>query len=155
MSRFSSRVSSHIAAVLSSDSPSRSTQAAAPQRTVTKLDFVRLSRLESGHTAPLQEVLEATDIVRSEDIAPNVVTMASQVDLVDDTTGESQRLTLCYPSQADASEGRVSVLSPVGTSVLGLSAGDTATWRTPHGEKRRATLAAVVFQPEAGGDYLS
>ncbi|MFO1333096.1 MAG: GreA/GreB family elongation factor, partial [Rubrivivax sp.] len=46
------------------------------------------------------------------------------------------------------------VLSPVGSSLLGLQVGDVAQWRTPTGEAKAAEVVAVLFQPEASGDYV-
>ncbi|EWS58029.1 Regulator of nucleoside diphosphate kinase [Methylibium sp. T29-B] len=47
----------------------------------------------------------------------------------------------------------MSVLSPVGCSLLGLTVGAVARWSTPAGEARAAEVVALLFQPEASGDY--
>lgn len=137
-------------------------EALALERTLTELDHVRLSGLlrrdprgpgASAHHASLEPVLDACAIVPSRQVPPDVVTMYSQVELRDPHSGHQQTLTLCYPADAAPAAGRVSVLSPVGASVLGLAVGSVARWCTPAGEQRQAELTAVHFQPEADGDY--
>jgi regulator of nucleoside diphosphate kinase len=68
-------------------------------------------------------------------------------------TGLQQTLTICYPDDAEPQAGFVSVLSPVGCSLLGLRVGDVAHWHPPHGADGAARVLAVLFQPEASGDY--
>ncbi|MFN4115451.1 MAG: GreA/GreB family elongation factor [Inhella sp.] len=63
-------------------------------------------------------------------------------------------LTLCYPLDAEPGRGFISVLSPVGSAPLGRRVGDLIGWRTPLGELRQLRIAALLFQPEASGDYL-
>ena len=55
---------------------------------------------------------------------------------------------------ADPAQGRISVLSPVGTSLLGLEEGETAEWLTPDGRRHALRLVRILYQPEASGDYL-
>jgi regulator of nucleoside diphosphate kinase len=132
-------------------------------RTLTDLDHIRLVRLtrrlnEHEWLRPgclIDEILDAAQLVPSRDVAPDVVTMYSQVELADDATDTTYRLTVCYPSDADPQAGFVSALSPVGAAVLGLRVGDTARWRLPNGKERTAKVVAVLFQPEASGDYTS
>ena len=124
------------------------------ERVLTELDHARLSK---PHTPQLPEdladELQAVDLVTSQDVAPDVVTMNSEVELVLAGQTEPQRLTLCYPRDAQVGAGRISVLSPIGAALLGRRVGDTVHWRMPNGETCQAELAAIVFQPEAAGDY--
>lgn len=94
------------------------------------------------------------DIVPSRQIPPDVVTMYSQVLLLDLTTGQRSKLTVCYPQDAEPAAGFVSVLSPVGAGLLGRKLGSVFRWRMPTGEERAAQVLEVLFQPEASGDYL-
>jgi regulator of nucleoside diphosphate kinase len=72
-----------------------------------------------------------------------------------DTGTAPYKVTWCYPDDAEPSQGFISVLSPLGASLLGLQAGDVAQWRTPFGEQRTARIVEVLFQPEASGDYTT
>ena len=128
-------------------------------RTLTELDYVRVSKLMGRQTdtsdklPSLNAVLDMADLVPSREVAPDVVTMYSRV-LVGGADGSQVReLTLCYPADANVDAGHVSVLSPIGAALLGLSAGGTARWTTPHGQTDSLQVLAVQFQPEASGDY--
>jgi regulator of nucleoside diphosphate kinase len=48
-----------------------------------------------------------------------------------------------YPEEADISRAKVSVLTPVGTALIGLQAKQSITWETPSGEVRQLTVLAV------------
>ena len=132
------------------------------ERTITELDHVRLLNLlrrdERGDGSPAQlqaieDMLDACALVPSREVTPNVVTMYSRVLLQDLHTGEHSTLTLCYPADAEPALGFVSVLSPVGSALLGLRVGSTARWSTPIGDQRAAEILAILFQPESSGDY--
>ena len=86
---------------------------------------------------------------------PTSPARAPCVELVDPHTHRRQVLTLCYPQDAEPAAGFISVLSPVGISLLGLRVGDMAKWQTPHGEECSATIESIQYQPEATGDYLT
>ena len=126
------------------------------QRLLTELDFTRLSKLNRGQIPEdLAEDLNSADLVVSREIASDVVTMNSQVEIIHDGSALRQKFTLCYPANADAGRGLISVLSPVGAALLGRRVGDTACWNMPQGEARSAKVAAILFQPEASGDYTT
>ena len=132
------------------------------ERTLTDLDHVRLmnlirrdlrEQLSSSRTQEIEDTLGACAVVAARQVSPDVVTMYSQVLLLDRASGDQSRLTLCYPADADPAQGFVSVLSPLGWSLLGLSVGQVARWSTPSGGESAAEVLAILFQPEASGDY--
>ncbi|WOB06040.1 GreA/GreB family elongation factor [Piscinibacter gummiphilus] len=127
------------------------------ERTLTELDHIRLARLTlpSGDEGLIDELLDSAELVSSRAVSPDVVTMYSQVELADLATGHRQRLTVCYPHDAEPSAGFVSVLSPVGASLIGRRVGSIARWQTPHGDEGAAEVVALLFQPEASGDYTT
>jgi regulator of nucleoside diphosphate kinase len=124
------------------------------ERTLTELDHVRLGKLLDEKSHPgLEALLDAAEVVRSREVAPNIVTMYSQVTIEDARSGRRSKLTLCYPGDADPGAGFVSVLSPVGMSLIGLRLGTVAEWTLPGGEEGHARVAEILYQPEASGDY--
>jgi regulator of nucleoside diphosphate kinase len=129
------------------------------ERTLTQLDYVRLTRLmslsEPGMSGPFRELLENSDLVASPAVPATVITMYTQLLAQDVTGGEPYKVTLCYPDDAEPSQGFISVLSPLGGSLLGLRVGDVARWSTPRGEERMVRVVEVLFQPEASGDYTT
>jgi regulator of nucleoside diphosphate kinase len=126
------------------------------QRLLTELDFIRISKLHRGQLpGDLVEDLNSADLVVSREIASDIVTMNSQVEIVHDGSALRQKFTLCYPADADAALGLISVLSPVGSALLGRRVGDNVCWQMPQGEARSARVTAILFQPEASGDYTT
>ena len=116
---------------------------------VTDRDFVRLRSLhEHEH---LVSELERADVVDGRDVPPDVVTMNSRVMYEDLTSRKVTEVTIVFPQDADVQQGKVSVLAPVGTALLGLAEGDSIVWPFPDGSSRCLRVVAVTFQPEASG----
>lgn len=133
----------------------------APGIHVTRFDKTRLMRLLRGLDAAqenreeiedLQRELERGTEVESTEVEPDVVTMNSTVRVTDLDTNASQLYTIVFPSDADFERGRISILSPLGTALLGYRAGDVVTWEMPRGT-RRLRIEELVYQPEAAGDF--
>jgi regulator of nucleoside diphosphate kinase len=80
-------------------------------------------------------------------LPPGVVAPGSRVRFEDERTRAVREAVLVYPSGADASAGRISVLAPIGAALLGLAAGDTIAWPLPGG--REARLRILVVEPAA------
>ncbi|MDX8441211.1 nucleoside diphosphate kinase regulator [Mesorhizobium australafricanum] len=72
----------------------------------------------------------------------DVVRMGSMVTL-HDPEGSVQRVTLVFPAEADIAEKRVSVLTPLGTALIGARAGSTVSWRSRDSRVLSATIDAV------------
>jgi regulator of nucleoside diphosphate kinase len=132
------------------------------ERTLTELDHVRILNLlrraprGDGSTPPwhsIEDVLDASAIVPSREVAADIVTMHSRLLLQDLPNGQRHTMTLCYPEQADPAAQRVSVLSPAGSALLGLRVGNVARWIGPSGHEKAAEIVAILFQPESSGDY--
>jgi regulator of nucleoside diphosphate kinase len=70
----------------------------------------------------------------------DVVCMGSEVVYRDHTTGRIQTVILDYPNEADIAKGRVSVLTPIGTALIGLASGKSIDWRMRSGEMKRLTV---------------
>jgi len=126
------------------------------ERTLTHHDHARLARLlarqpVAAGAEALQDLLDGSDLVAAHAVPVTVVTMNTQVLLLPES-GPPCKLTVCYPEEARPAEGFVSVLSPVGASLLGLQVGETARWRSAAGVPGTARIAAVLFQPEAHGE---
>jgi len=99
----------------------------------------------------LEEELARAIVVSREQIPNDVVTMNSRVVFEDETTGDRRDVTLVYPRNADISAGKISILAPVGTALLGLRVGQSIDWEVPSGQKRRYRVIDVPYQPEAAG----
>ena len=126
------------------------------ERTLTELDFVRLNKLTGNHPPPaLADLLDLAEVLPSREVPADIVTMYALVEIEDLPTQHRHKLVVCYPGDAEPGAGFVSVLSPVGIGLLGLKAGETARWHTPGGAEVAARVVAILFQPEASGDYTT
>jgi regulator of nucleoside diphosphate kinase len=124
---------------------------------ITEADAERLRRLIEGvrsagrshheHLDMLEEELDRAEVIASESIPRDVITMNSEARLEDLDSGTTQRYRLVFPHQFRA-EDSVSVLAPLGTAMLGYRVGDMIEWPVPKG-LRRLKVVEVVYQPEA------
>lgn len=115
------------------------------------LPFAAASGHASAAADQLAEKLETAAIVDSAAVPPAVVTMNTEMEVRDEASGQIARLTLVHPRNANIVAGRISVLTPVGAALLGLSEGDTTEVEVPSGEEKRLTVVRVLMQPEARG----
>lgn len=126
-------------------------------RVLSELDHVRIEHLlaRSGRHEDdlLHALLADADVVPPEEVPTDVVTMYTQVSVEDPKDGTRRRLAVCYPEDAEPNAGFVSVLSPVGTALLGRRRGETVEWTTPAGDVHSLRIVELLFQPEASGDY--
>lgn len=129
----------------------------APPIIITQSDLQRLERLLDGladygpAAEALEDELSRAQVVERSALPAGVVSMNSRVHCRDEGSGKDYHLTLVTPQEA-GKEGTVSVLAPVGTALLGLSAGQQIDWPTPGGKILKLKLLAVEYQPEAAGD---
>jgi regulator of nucleoside diphosphate kinase len=107
---------------------------------------------EEKYLQELENELNRAKVVKSHDVPPNVITMNSEVYLRDLDTKEEIIYRLVFPDHADASQGRVSILAPIGTALLGYSVGDTIEWNVPAGSVK-LKVEKILYQPESAGDY--
>jgi regulator of nucleoside diphosphate kinase len=130
---------------------------------ITEVDLARLRKLidlarDTGSDANrlyldrLEGELERAEVVNPNDIPRDVVTMRSTVRLKDLDSGKEMVYSLVFPNEADIDEGKISVLAPVGTAMIGYRVGDVIEWEVPS-RLRRLKVEEIIYQPEASGDY--
>ncbi len=124
---------------------------------ITEFDLERLEDLlaatwDRSDLEELEAELQKAKLVDSKEVPPNAVTMNSRLRLLDMDKNQSMEFTLVFPKDADIDTGKLSVLSPIGTAILGYSEGDVIEWRVPRGI-RHIKIEQVLYQPEAAGDY--
>jgi len=112
---------------------------------ITKIDAARLQELlaararserDQDHLDELAAELERARIAEPEDVPADVITIYSRAEVFDLVSGERRELTLVLPRESDAAVGRISVLAPLGTALLGYRAGDEVEWQMPGGLRR-------------------
>jgi regulator of nucleoside diphosphate kinase len=129
---------------------------------VTALDVERLRKLLEGvrlwssrdreHLEALEGELDRAHVVAPQEIPGDIVTMNSAVLVRDLDTDAEMALTLVFPSDTGLELGKISILAPVGTALLGYRVGDTIEWKVP-GRVRRLRIERMLYQPEAAGDF--
>lgn len=139
---------------------SRSAPVPASDICITLLDRDRLQKLiaaarkrENTDVQALNSLASEIDraiVLPSRQVSPDVVTMNSRARLwLNDKVSE---VSLVYPGNADGSSQKVSVLTPVGTAILGFREGDLIDWRKPEGDLE-IHIEKVLYQPESAGDF--
>ena len=139
----------------------RSVMAERRKIVITEADYDRLrhlveSPLYRGTHAmllmALKDELDRGEVVAAGRVPKGVVTMHSRVLVLDLADEEQETYTLAYPEEADINEGKLSVLAPLGTALLGTRAGDVIEFDAPAGT-RRLKVERILYQPEASGDF--
>jgi regulator of nucleoside diphosphate kinase len=91
----------------------------------------------------LAREVERASILDARKALPGLVIMGSDVTFRDDTTGKTRRVTLVYPDEADIDAGKISVLTPIGAALIGLSVSQSIEWQTQTGDWRSLTVLEV------------
>ena len=130
-----------------------------PKVQVTTWDYQRLSAVVDAFRLRgceplvefLGEELERAELVEPAAVPRGVVTMHSCVKFLDHDTGEVRTVTLVYPGEEDSRQGKIAIITPVGSALLGLRVGADMAWRTMDGRTKRLSVLEVGYQPEALG----
>lgn len=101
-----------------------------------------------GRAALLLAELDRADVCSAAAMPGDVVTMNSEVEFIDDNNGTLRTVKLVWPQDADIEAGRVSILSPVGTGLIGMRAGGSILW--PDRGQHDRLLRIVRVAPPGG-----
>jgi regulator of nucleoside diphosphate kinase len=123
---------------------------ALPQSVITAADYDRLVELvaAAGSVMPelafyLQQELDRATIAA--DVDPLTVQMGSLVRFHDRESDRTHDIQLVYPPESSLADGRLSVLTPVGSALLGQQAGTVTQYQDAVG--RTKTLAILAVEP--------
>jgi len=126
---------------------------------VNSRDFIKLKQvinesIVSGNVNAknLDAELSNALLLEPEKIPSDVVTMNTKVRFIDINESEEFVYTIVYPEDADLTHGKLSVLAPIGTALLGYREGNEIVWNVPAGLKS-FRIDKILYQPEANGDY--
>lgn len=109
---------------------------------------VALDRMPDVATFLLGEI-ERARVVPSAKFPRDAVNIGTWVTYTDRSTEQSRTVQLVYPEEADIAAGRVSVLTPIGAALVGLSAGQRMRWLTRTGAARDLVVTDVGREPPA------
>ena len=124
-----------------------------PKIVLSEFDYNRLTGLADAIEDRSPEIAEAlqaeidrANVVANGTVPGNVVQMGSIIEYQSDG-GETKTVTLVFPGDADIASGRISILTPIGTALIGLSPGQSMSWTARDGKEHHLTVLAVK-QPE-------
>ena len=130
--------------------------------TLTKNDYTRIYKaitdaknsktINSNEAEKLLSELSKAEIVPSEKIDKDVVTMNSEVKLFFENTQKEQSFKIVYPQDANLKENKISIFSPIATALIGYKIGDKIEWIVPGG-MTKIKIVDLIYQPEAAGDF--
>ena len=121
-----------------------------PEITVSTSDLERLEGLLSkpptrnrSDLDGLRAELDRANILDNDGMPADVIMMNSRARFREETSGREYELTLAWPHEANAADGKVSIFSPAGSALLGLSVGQRIDWQTPEGHAIQLRVLAV------------
>jgi len=125
---------------------------------ITQADMKRLQSLIASMQSSREDLqalraeLDHDHVVPAADMPKDVVTMNSTAQVRDLKTNEIMTFTLVFPAAANIDDGKISVLAPVATAMLGHRVGEEFEWHVPAGPVR-LRVERLLYQPEAAGHY--
>jgi regulator of nucleoside diphosphate kinase len=125
-------------------------ETALPPIVITMDEARRLNALANSNMALfpreaffLAREMSRANVVRDDVDLRSVIHMGSQVRYCDDRTGDVRDVVLVYPHEAQIALKRLSVLTPVGAALIGLSVGQTIEFKTSAHQTRSLTVLGV------------
>jgi len=111
-------------------------------------DLVSDLALRAEHQHPVVAAMLLAEIERAElhsreRLPEGVITLGAEVDFVDEKSRQKRTVRLVLPGEANIALGRISILTPVGAALYGLSAGQSIDWPDLAGQERRIRITAV------------
>ncbi len=118
-------------------------------------EWLRQAEVPADADRTLINAPDSARVVPSEPIPPDVVTMNSTVILEDRASGRRKEAAVVYPGDADPAQGKLSVFSPAGRTLLGLRVGDEAELPVSYRRRARMKVVKILYQPEVADDLAS
>jgi regulator of nucleoside diphosphate kinase len=125
-----------------------------PNIKISATDHARLSTLANTTAERNAEIadelfaeLDRARVTPDSAMSDEIVQMGSTVEYKPDT-GESRTVTLVFPGDADISAGKVSILTPIGTALIGLAPGQSIQWTARDGRKHELNIINVSQQQD-------
>jgi regulator of nucleoside diphosphate kinase len=111
-------------------------------------DLVATLALQAEHRHPvvaamLLEEIERAELHEAETLPEDAITLGSEIDYVDERTHQLRSVELVLPAIANIAEGRISIMTPMGAALYGLTAGQSIDWPNLDGAERRIRILRV------------
>ncbi len=124
-----------------------------PPVVISQSDHDRLTRLVLAFAEIAPEVSDylSRELDRAKTVAatgPEIVRMGSWVRYLDEVTAREQEVQLVFPPEADISARKISIMTPIGVTIIGLAVGKSITFYTPDGKARNLTIVGISDEPQ-------
>ncbi|ODT69549.1 MAG: hypothetical protein ABS75_16515 [Pelagibacterium sp. SCN 63-23] len=127
-----------------------------PEIILGEADHAMLNRLAMAGLDQMPDLsdqllneLDRAQVVADLEVPDDVARMGSRIRYRTADTQE-QEVVLVYPADADIAQGRISVMTPIGTALIGLRRGQSITWRDRANKRHMLTVLAVTAPVAAG-----
>lgn len=125
-----------------------------PNIVVSEIDYERLMGLATNVSERLEEIaeelmaeLDRAKVVPAKRLPQDVIHMGSTVEFRSND-GHERRVTLVYPGEADIAQGKISILTPIGTALIGLAPGQSISWTARDGKQHELNVLSVSNEVE-------
>lgn len=124
---------------------------------ITEKDLLRiknvLNKVQNEDYEDLELELDRAKVISDDSVPRDLVTMNSKIKFLIVQENREMITTIVYPSEANPSEGKISVLASLGSALIGLREGQEINWMFPDGKTKTLRILEVLYQPEASGDW--
>jgi regulator of nucleoside diphosphate kinase len=120
---------------------------------MSKVDYQRINsfieKMKPIESDQLELELDRAQLVEASEMPSDVITMNSEIVYLDLDLEQEQKVKLVYTLKSDLEIHQVSILSPLGTALIGLKKGEEYSFLTRNGKKKSIRILDITFQPEA------
>ena len=117
--------------------------------TAAECDTLYALAMSAKHRHPRSTAMLLAELDRAEscepaDLPAQTVSMNSTIEFVDEGTGARRIVQLVYPHEADIEAGKISILTPIGVGLIGMTAGHAIRWPDRDGQARLLRIISVT-----------
>lgn len=115
---------------------------------LTERDYLRIRHLLSfknaGDYENLEIEIERAKIISESEVPSDLVMMNSKVTFLTVQEDKTMTIVLTYPTEANFEEGKISILAPLGSALIGLRIGQEINWMFPDGKTKTLRILEVA-----------
>lgn len=114
---------------------------------ITERDYLRIKHILSFQNSSdyenLEIEIERAKIIYDDEVPSGLVKMNTKFKFMTLQDEKTMIITIVYPEDANFSEGKISVLAPLGSALIGLQVNQEINWMFPDGKVKRLKILEV------------